>query len=336
MLVWMPLLSILPAGFSQTDEQLAQYYKRFPEADVNADGKLSAKEAKNHRRGDPSRGDNLESVSEIPAVDVPLAKAPLEVSHLESPDGVKLDFAWRKPSEDEPLPAIVFLHGGGGMSDIEGLKKNLMNGAIQTRFLDKGFITVQSTRRPYWIRQGKTGPTGFDGAVEDTVRVVDAVKQLKGVDRDKVILYGGSGGGILAIVTAAHTKVAAVVAGEPATVVALDPKQGKSSSPAEYQDIMDDPRAWFTGDRKKETLDWMKRVSGPVLVLQGDRTGLYKTNFEILIPEMKRLGKEIAYVEFPGKSHGFYWGTTKTGATLETVDRIIDEADTFIRGSFTK
>ena len=328
-----PLAGIIQNAAAQSEEQLARYYERFPEADINQDGKLSAAEARNHRNSDPSRGDNLDASSEIPPVKVPLEQAPLTVVELTAPDGVKLDFAVRKPDSGDRLPAIIFFHGGGGMSDIEGLKKNLLNGAIQTRLLDKGYVTVQSTRRPYWIRKGREEPTGFADAVRDAVLVVEAVKELEGIDPDKIILYGGSGGGILAIVTAAQVEVAAVVAGEPATVIALDPKMGEVASPAVYQEIMEHPQSLYTGERKAEILAWMKNIGAPVLILQGNRTGLYQTNFEILIPEMKRLGKKIEYIEFPGLSHGFYWGTRKTGATLGTVETVVAEADAFIQNA---
>ena len=93
---------------------------------------------------------------------------------------------------------------------------------------------------------------------------------------------------------------------------------------------MEDPKDFYTASKQKETRAWMKDIHAPVLILQGSQTGLYKTNFEILIPEMKELGKDISFIEFPGKSHGFYWGTTKTGATLETVEQILRDVTGFI------
>ena len=47
---------------------------------------------------------------------------------------------------------------------------------------------------------------------------------------------------------------------------------------------------------------------------------------------MKELGKEISFIEFPGLSHGFYWGTSRTGATLETVEKIVMDVHKFIKG----
>lgn len=64
--------------FAQSPRQLADYLKRHPDADANRDGNLSREEAQKHRRRDPGQGDNLASKSDIPAIDIPLARAPLK------------------------------------------------------------------------------------------------------------------------------------------------------------------------------------------------------------------------------------------------------------------
>ncbi len=324
---------VLASGsIAQSDQQLQNYLKRSPDADLNGDGKLTREEAREHRRQrDPTRGDNLSSKSEIPPVRIPDSIAPLKTVSLKSEDGVTLDFAYRKPVGGGPFPVIIFFHGGGGMSNLEGLKRNLMNGAVQTRFLEQGFMTVQSTRRPYWESRDNKQPTGFAGAVQDAAMIVETVKSIAGADPDRITLYGGSGGGILAVRTAAEVDVSHVVAGEPATVVALDPREGKAGGSAAYRDVMNNPQKAYTKARQKEMRAWMNKIEAPVLLLQGNQTGLYKTNFEILIPEMKKLGKDISFIEFAGLSHGFYWGTAKTGATLETVEKIVQNVTSFVR-----
>lgn len=324
------LLTLAVNLFAQSAEQLANYLKRHPDADANRDGILNREEARNHRRRDPSEGDNLSSRSHIPRINVSLSDAPLKNVGLKSSDGVTLDFAYRKPTGEGPFPAILFFHGGGGYSGLDGLRKNLVTGAIQTRFLDRGYLTVQSTRRPYWKTRKADQPTGFYAAVEDARLVVEEVKQLPGVDPDRVVLYGGSGGGILAIVTASKAKVAGVIAGEPATVVPLDPMTDKAATPGNYRSIMNNPQEKFTAIRQNEMRAWMKQIDCPILLLQGKPVGLYKTNFEILIPELKKLGKDISHITYPGLSHGFYWGTTKTGATKSTVEKILQDTTAFV------
>ncbi|MDA0345873.1 MAG: hypothetical protein O3C43_00955 [Verrucomicrobia bacterium] len=327
---------------AQLDQQVADYFKSNPEADANGDGKLTREEARAHRQKarqpqqsntpaerDPSQGDNLVSTSHIPGIDIPESISPVKEVKLKSADGVDLSFAYRTPPGKGPHPTILFFHGGGGQSNLQGLKNNLLTQPIQTRFLEKGFITIASTRRAYW-KGNNESPTGFYDAVNDAALIVEKAKTLPGVDADKVILYGGSGGAILAIVTASKTDLACVIAGEPATVVPLDPRTGQSAGTSDYRSIMENPQELFTSQRQLEMRAWMKEITCPVLVLQGNHVGLYKTNFEILIPEMKKLGKDISSISYPGVTHGFYWGTTRTGATLETVEQIMKDVTGFI------
>lgn len=318
---------------AQTEQQLVDYFKSHPEADTDGDGKLTRQEARSHRQAqrDPSRGDNLESNSSIEGIDISLSDSPIKEVSLKSDDGVDLSFAYRKPKGKGPFPTILFFHGGGNQSSLEGLKNNLLTGVIQTRFLEKDYVTVQSTRRPFWKREAGEKRIGFYDAVNDASLVVDKVKTLPGVDPDKLVLYGGSGGGILAIVTASQRQVACVVAGEPATVVPMDLKLDIVGGGAgSYRNIMEDPFSAYQGATKQKIQTWMNQIDCPVLVLQGNSEGLFKTNFGILIPEMIRLNKNISSLTFPGKSHGFYWGTTRTGATLQTVDEIMVHVTAFI------
>ena len=212
---------------------------------------------------------------------------------------------------------------------MQNLKANLLTHPIHTRFLEKGFVTIASTRRPYW-KTDDNSPSGFYDAVGDAAQIVKRAKALPEVDPNNVSLYGGSGGAILAIATASKVELACVIAGEPATVVPLDPREGQVASPADYRLLMEDPASRYSPQRKTEMRAWMKEIDCPILVLQGEPVGLYKTNFEILIPELKSLGKEVSSFHYPGVTHGFYWGTVKTGATLKTVETIMVDVTGFI------
>ena len=99
---------------------------------------------------------------------------------------------------------------------------------------------------------------------------------------------------------------------------------------------MENPASMFTPDRRAEIHAWMKNISCPLLLLQGKHTGLYKTNFEILIPEMRSLGKDISSISYSGVTHGFHWETIRTGATLETVESIMKDVTAFIKKQSNK
>ncbi len=327
------VLAMATSAFAQSEEQIRDYFERFPEADANGDGQLTRQEARAHRQNarqqDPSRGDNLNSRSHISGIEIPVSVSPVKFVPLRSSDGIDLSFAYRVPEGEGPFPTILFFHGGGGHSNLQRLKSNLLTQPIHTRFLERGYVTIASTRRPYW-KTDDGRPNGFYDAIEDAAKVVEKAKSLPHVNPDQVILYGGSGGAILAVATASKVDLAGVIAGEPATVVPLDPREDQKSSPAEYRDVMEDPAMIFTQERRKALHAWMKDIDSPILLLQGKHVGLYKTNFEILIPELRSLGKDISSIHYADVTHGFYWGSVKTGATLETVERIMDDVTAFI------
>ena len=96
---------------------------------------------------------------------------------LKSIDGIDLSFAYRVPEGEGPFPKILFFHVGGGQSSLCRLKSNLLKPPIQIRFLDRGYVTIGSTRRPCWKTDEGT-PIGFLVAVEDATKVVEKAKTL--------------------------------------------------------------------------------------------------------------------------------------------------------------
>ena len=328
---------------AQSDEQISNYFKENPQADLNGDGTLTREEARAHRqqaprgqqnkarRGpDPTQGDNLASTSHIPGVKISESVSPVIEVPLKSVDGIDLGFAYRKPGGEGPFPVILFFHGGGEHSNMNRLKQNLKTGAVQTRFLKDGFAIVQSTRRPYWKTQDNPDKVGYFDAVKDATLIINKAKTLAGIDPDRVILYGGSGGGILAIGAASQNELLCVVAGEPATVLLLAQTTDARERP-DYAQIMQDPLDHYSGEVKRRTRALLEAIDCPVLLLQGDsKNSLDKINNQLLIPEMKSMNKDISSMRFPGLAHGFYWGTVKTGVTLETVENIVRDVTAYI------
>ena len=92
-----------------------------------------------------------------------------------------------------------------------------------------------------------------------------------------------------------------------------------------------DPLNHYSGKVKRQTRALLKAIDCPILLLQGDSNNtLDKINNQLLIPEMKSMNKDISSMRFPGLAHGFYWGTVKTGATLETVENIVKDVTAYI------
>tara|TARA_R110002096_G_scaffold23552_3_gene74928 strand:+ start:334 stop:738 length:405 start_codon:yes stop_codon:yes gene_type:complete len=81
---------------------------------------------------------------------------------------------------------------------------------------------------------------------------------------------------------------------------------------------------------QSEILGWINQINCPILILQGNPVLLYRANFEFLIPEMEKRGKDISSLSYPGMIHGFYWGKIKSGATRESVEKVMEDMTAFI------
>ena len=220
--------------------------------------------------------------------------------------------AVRKPAGAGPFPAIIFLHGGLGQSRMEALQRNAVDSPAQARFLAWGYVTVTATRRA--IREDPQDR----GVIDDTLALVRQVKKMPEVDPESVALYGGSGGGTLALeVASVSDELAAIVAGEPATIiymgmftkehVVLDEK-GRATGDRRWDVMNADPHELYTPEIQRHTRNKLERLSTPTLILHGDQHQLKKFNFEVFVPEMVALQKPVTLMKFPGEFHGFYWG----------------------------
>lgn len=220
--------------------------------------------------------------------------------------------AIRKPPGDGPFPAVIFLHGGLGQSQMANLRQNSLRQPTQGRFLAWGYVTVTATRRAH-----RHDPQDR-GVVGDTLDLVRAVRKLPYVDSESICLYGGSGGGTLALEVASVTDdVAAIVAGEPATVIYMGMfskdhvvfgEDGKPTGDRRWDVMNADPRDLYTDALREHTRAKLSKLSTPTLILHGDVHALKKFNLDLFVPEMEALGKPVTVKMYAGEPHGFYWG----------------------------
>ena len=242
--------------------------------------------------------------------------------------------AVRKPPGEGPFPAVIFLHGGLGQSNMNTLRRSTTRGITESRFLAWGYVIVCATRRSI-----QHDPSDR-GVVKDTLALVDAVREMPDVDPDSVVLYGGSGGGTLALEVASVTdKVAAIAAGEPATIIYMGmfnkshvtrDKNGEVTGDRRWDVMNADPQESYTDELKALTRRKMQGITCPVLILHGDRHALKRFNFEIFIPELKALEKNVVLEKYPGENHGFYWGRSENPAMPLKANR---DADKFFKRS---
>ncbi|MCP5115771.1 MAG: prolyl oligopeptidase family serine peptidase, partial [bacterium] len=156
------------------------------------------------------------------------------------------------------------------------------------------------------------------GVVDDVLGVFNAVRKLPYVDSESIFLYGGSGGGTLALeVASVSNDLAGVVAGEPATIIYMGMftrehvivgADGRPSKDRRWDVMNADANELYTPELRKRTRAKLRGLDCPVLILHGDVHAIKKFNLGVFIPEMRELGKDVVVKTYPGELHGFYWG----------------------------
>lgn len=274
-----------------------------------------AKEARKGSRPapaeNPTRGDGSDEVATVAPVIVSEEDSPVKTLTATASDGNEIEFAYRAPKADRPLPAIVFIHGSLGQSRIRELIHSARTNPTQTRFLDAGYVTVAATFRTYVKEPLSRGP------ILDLIAIVQKVKNLPEVDPDSVVIFGTSGGGHIGLELAGSPEVSfpAVVIGEPATVLytgLMTDLSMRDRSMKEYATL-------YTDERKAATEAKIAAISCPLLVHHGDVHLLKNINFDIIFPAIEKAGKTLVVKRYPGEDHGFYWGNRTSEATVDAV-----------------
>ena len=99
---------------------------------------------------------------------------------------------------------------------------------------------------------------------------------------------GGSGGGSLALELAGEADLCAIVAGEPASVLFTGLMvRGMSDRGPAFQEVMRNPKKYYTPELQKFTRAKIEQIHCPVLIVHGDIHPLKIINQEIIVPELK-------------------------------------------------
>ncbi len=275
-------------------------------------------------------GDNENTTPQAPqsakGISIPLSVSPIHELRTTSEDGKTAEASYRMPPGDGPFPAIVFEHGGLGFSKQETRQNRLIDGSVQTRFLSMGYVAVEGTRRDH--NDNPTDP----GPILDYKAIVDAVGNMDKVDAESIVVMGGSGGGTMTLDLISITTVSAAVAGEPASVIFA----GMLTKPARDRETryeaINDPAAFWTPEIVANVRDKVSRFETPLLILHGDIHPLKNVNMDYVFPEIKKAGKTMEVKVYPGKNHGFYWGTRVNEEFIEEmIQDIQDFADEYLK-----
>ena len=200
---------LLPAAVSQertsaTDQRLATWLERFPDADTNGDGVLTVPEAKafqQKRQQSRAKGGAGAKRAPRPA----LAPTHANVSYGPHPRHV-LDVFLAKAGT--PTPVLIFFHGGGFVA---GDKQKGATQPLSHQCMAAGISVVSANYR--YVRQGRDGAPGapFPAPMLDGARVVQFVRSGAAewnIDPKRVALSGGSAGACMSVWIAAHDDMA--------------------------------------------------------------------------------------------------------------------------------
>jgi acetyl esterase/lipase len=310
----------------------------FKPADSNRDGLVTLEEAEAFAKNSlsppaprPDRNAGMEGDGAAPVFHWPVK--PIKISESECPvqsmdttasDGRNLRAWWRKPAGEGSYPTIVFIHGGLRQFPDESLRLHLTDNPVITRFLSKGYAVVMATFRTYEQDVQSGGPT------EDVRAILRQTAKLPQVDPQRIALYGGSGGGSIALELGGDPEVCAIAAGEPATVLYTGMLTTDDYGPR--LEMMADPEKYFTPELRAKTREKLKSIRAPVMILHGDRHDLHKLNKQLFLPLMLEASVRVEYREYPGYGHGFYfgggddrWGKGADEAVVEEVVRDVHQ-----------
>jgi len=247
--------------------------------------------------------------SEVTRPVVSEASSPLEVITPTAADGYRGQAVLRKPPGRGPFPAIVWIHGGittRSLAQLESMARDL---ATPSRFLAAGYVFVAPTYRSRDVDPQTTV------SLEDSLAVVEYLRNLPYVDRRSVMVCGCSGGGDLALEVAARTNICGVVAEEPASVVmsgifnANLPKKGERYTPEDGMFMLENGARYYTAEFQTILRAKIAKIKCPILIVQGDvnrrELPINRFNADVLIPELRAAGKQLDIRSYPGQAHCF-------------------------------
>jgi acetyl esterase/lipase len=252
-----------------------------------------------------------------PAVTRPIVSetaCPLETITPVAADGHRGLAVLRKPPGAGPFPVIVWFHGGITTVPLARLQASARDLATGCRFLAAGYVFVAPTYR------SRDVDLQTPVSVDDAIAVVEYLRKLPFVDQQSIVVGGCSGGGDLALHVASRTRVCAVVAEEPASLVmsgvfnSTVAKRGERYTPEDGFFLMEDGRRYYTAKLQKSFRAKLATLSAPILIVQGDvgegpvtvdGPGRNRFNADVLIPELRATGRQFVVKIYHEQAHCF-------------------------------
>jgi len=183
------------ASAQTREEKLADWLKKFPQADTNKDGTLTVEEAKAFLN--KQRREKRQKKETLPPTHSDVVYGPHSSNVLD---------LWLAPS-DKPTPLLIFIHGGGFRG---GDKRNFDSSLIEN--MNKEGISVASINYRL-TKEGllKEGKNMYPAPMHDGARALQFLRYnaLKyNLDKTKFAATGGSAGGCMLMWLGFHPDLA--------------------------------------------------------------------------------------------------------------------------------
>jgi len=257
------------------------------------------------------------------------------IVRYQSFDGLEIPAVFYMPkqaSADNPVPALVWVHGGPGGQTTRGYSATIQH------LVNHGYAVLGANNRG----SSGYGKTFFhlddqnhgENDLQDIVYGREYLEGVEGIDPDKIGIIGGSYGGFM---------VAAALAFEPEvfdvgvnifgvtnwlrTLESIPPWWG-SFRDALY-DEMGDPAEDEERLRRISPLFHADQITKPLLVIQGaNDPRVLQVESDELVEAARANGATVEYVLFPDEGHGFQ----KRENRITASEAYVSFLDTYLKG----
>lgn len=258
---------------------------------------------------------------------------------VKSFDGQEVPAFLYQPEGPGPFPALIDVHGGPTAQSMRRF------GAFDQYLVSKGYaVLVPNVRGStgYGKTWTKLDNKDLGGApLKDIVACKQWLAANAKVDPNRVVVFGGSYGGYMALAAATFTPKEFA-----ANVDIFGPSDLKSlveSFPAywaafatfiykKFGDPKDAADAQYQHDRSP--LYFVERIERPLLVVQGTNDArVKKDQSDRIVEALKKRGVPVDYLVIEGEGHGFS-KTENYELVMQTTDRFLDKhvfGDTDVR-----
>ena len=239
---------------------------------------------------------------------------PVDITLLETVDGLYTPIGIRKPRGKGPFPIVMFFTGNGG-GGVPWVRHQINNRAYtMERFLDAGYaVAWLRYRAEVWFEYTRVPPLEVSTflahqllnrpALEynDLNTIVEYVKTLPYIDEDKVGLIGNShGGGMILKATAEGMEVAAAIASEPDSSELLQMDSSKFGDGVEFRSM----ESIIPYLDKDIAMARLRKIDVPILML-GREDDHLQGIFETAYTWMEEAGADVEWSTYDHPVHGY-------------------------------